>query len=240
MNIYPAIDIMEGSAVRLTKGDYNTKEIFSSCLQSVKENFKTSGATHLHVVDLDGAKAGLPVNFKAIEKLCFDKDMFVEVGGGIRNLKTIEDYLNVGVSRIILGTGAVKNHSFLKDAVKLFKNKIAVSVDAKDGFVAISGWEETSIISSFDFVNRLFDEGIKTIIYTDIATDGVMGGTNMEAFTKLSKIKGLDVIASGGITYLDEIVKLKELKISGAILGKALYKGLIDLSEAVRVANGDN
>lgn len=237
MNIYPAIDIMEGQAVRLTKGDYNTKEIFSFDLLSVKENFKSAGATFLHVVDLDGAKAGLPKNFKSIEKLCAGYDMFVEVGGGIRDIKTIEDYLSVGVSRVILGTAAVNNQTFLKEAVKLFQEKIAVSVDAKDGFVAISGWEEKTKVSSFDFINRLRDGGVSTVIYTDIATDGVMGGTNMEAFTKLSKIKGLDIIASGGITYLNEIIKLKALQISGAILGKALYKGLIDLSEAVRAAN---
>jgi len=240
MNIYPAIDIIEGQAVRLTKGDYSTKEVFSFDLLCVKESFKTAGATHLHVVDLEGAKAGLPVNFKSIEKLCDKRDMFVEVGGGIREFSTIEKYLKAGVSRVILGTAAVKDFSFLKNAVNLYDDKIAVSVDAKGGFVAISGWEETSKISSIDFVNRLTDAGVKTIIYTDIETDGALGGTNMEVFTKLSKIEGLNVIASGGITYLDEIKKLKALNISGAILGKALYKGLINLSEAVRVANGDN
>ena len=237
MNIYPAIDLMGGNAVRLTKGDFNTKEVFSNDVLSVKASFIKAGAKHLHVVDLDGAKGGVPKNFDTIESLCKAQDMFVEVGGGIRDFQRINDYLNVGVSRVILGTVAVKDFSFLTKAVEIYKDKIAVSVDAKDGFVAVSGWEESTKISAFDFIRRLRDNGVSTVIYTDIATDGVMSGTNMEAFEKLSKIHGLGIIASGGITYLDEIRQLKALDISGAILGKALYKGLIDLSEAVRAAN---
>lgn len=236
MKIFPAIDLMGGEAVRLTQGDFNTKEVFSSDPEKIMGRFKREGAVNLHIVDLDGARSGAPLNFKIIGKLAADKDFFIEVGGGIRDLKRIEDYLALGISRVILGTAAVKDFGFTERAVKIFGAKIAVGIDAKDGFAAVSGWEEKSGILAFDFAKRCFEAGVKTVIYTDISKDGAMRGTNMEAFRRLAEIKGLDIIASGGITYLEEIEELKKLKISGAILGKALYKGLIKLSDAVALA----
>lgn len=233
MKIFPAIDLIDKKVVRLSQGDYSKKTMYSDNPLSVAKSFLKDGATHLHVVDLDGAKKGSPVNFEVIKQLK-QLDMFVEVGGGIRDMQKIEAYQKIGVDRVILGTVAIKNFDFVVDAVKEFKDMIAVGVDAKDEKVATHGWQEVTGVNSFDFCKKLYDAGVTSVIYTDIATDGMLKGTNLPAFKRLSKIKGLKVTASGGISSVEEIKKLKEMGVWGAILGKALYENKLSLADAVR------
>lgn len=233
MKIFPAIDLIDKKVVRLSQGDYSKKTMYSDNPLSVAKSFLKDGATHLHVVDLDGAKKGSPVNFEVIKQLK-QLDMFVEVGGGIRDMQKIEAYQKIGVDRVILGTVAIKNFDFVVEAVKEFKDMIAVGVDAKDEKVATHGWQEVTDTDSFDFCKKLYDAGVTSVIYTDIATDGMLKGTNLPAFKRLSKIKGLNVTASGGISSVEEIKKLKEMGVWGAILGKALYENKLSLADAVR------
>ncbi|HIU26633.1 MAG TPA: 1-(5-phosphoribosyl)-5-[(5-phosphoribosylamino)methylideneamino]imidazole-4-carboxamide isomerase [Candidatus Copromorpha excrementigallinarum] len=238
MKIFPAIDLREGKAVRLFQGDYDKMTVYSDDPVEVAKDFRRKGASNLHIVDLDGARDGRPANFDTIKRIVKEVDMFVQVGGGIRDEARIRRYLELGVGRVILGTAAVKDPGFLAEAVKRYGEKIAVGVDARDGLVAVSGWKETTAADSFDFCVRLRDEGVRTVIYTDISRDGSLRGTNMEAYKKLSSIKGLDIIASGGISSEEEIAALKEL-VSGAILGKAVYSGKLDLQRAVKTAEED-
>lgn len=233
MKIFPAIDLIDKKVVRLSQGDYSKKTMYSDNPFSVAKSFLKDGATHLHVVDLDGAKKGSPVNFEVIKQLK-QLDMFVEVGGGIRDMQKIEAYQKIGVDRVILGTVAIKNFDFVVEAVKEFKDMIAVGVDAKDEKVATHGWQEVTDTDSFDFCKKLYDAGVTSVIYTDIATDGMLKGTNLPAFKRLSKIKGLKVTASGGISSVEEIKKLKEMGVWGVILGKALYENKLSLADAVR------
>ena len=238
MQIFPATDILGGKVVRLTKGDYNEVKVYADSPAEMALEFMKSGATNLHMVDLDGAKFGSPVNFDAIREAAQIKDLFIEVGGGIRDMKRIEDYLSLGVKRVILGTAAIKNYPFVEEAVKEYGNAIAVGVDAKDGLVAINGWQETTTVNSVDFCKKLRDTGVKTVIYTDISKDGMLSGTNLEIYKELSKIEGLDIVASGGITFIDEIRTLNEMNIYGAIVGKAVYEGKLDLAEILKAAGG--
>ncbi len=238
MQIFPATDILGGKVVRLTKGDYNQVKIYADSPADMALEFMKVGATNLHMVDLDGAKDGVPVNFDAIRKAAEIKGLFIEIGGGIRNMQRIEDYLSLGVKRVILGTAAIRNYPFVEEAVKKYGDAIAVGVDAKDGFVAVSGWQETTNVKSVEFCKKLRDTGVSTVIYTDISKDGMLSGTNLEIYNELSEIKGLDIVASGGITYIDEIKKLNEMGIYGAIVGKAVYEGKLDLREAL-IAGGN-
>lgn len=239
MELFPAIDIRGAKVVRLTKGDYDVMKVYRDSPKEVAEEFLKAGANNLHVVDLDGARDGSLANFESIKALASTKGLFIEVGGGIRNMERIEAYLKLGVGRVILGTAAVKNYPFVEQAVKEFGNAVAVGVDAKDGMVAVSGWEEVTATDSLDFCKRLRDTGVKTVIYTDISKDGAMSGTNLEIYKKLSEIKGLDIVASGGITYESEIETLRDMGTYGAILGKALYEGKLDLSRALKIAKGE-
>ena len=236
MELFPAIDIRGAKVVRLTKGDYDVMKVYRDDPTEVAKEFLDAGAHNLHVVDLDGARDGSLANFESIKALASTKGLFIEVGGGIRNMERIEGYLNLGVGRIILGTAAVKNFPFVVEAVKEFGDAIAVGVDAKDGMVAVSGWEEVTEINSLEFCKKLRDTGVKTVIYTDISKDGAMNGTNLEIYKELSKIKGLDIVASGGITFEDEIATLRDMGTYGAILGKALYEGKLDLRRALNIA----
>ncbi len=238
MQIFPATDILGGKVVRLTKGDYNQVKIYADSPAEMALEFMKDGATNLHMVDLDGAKDGAPVNFEAIREAAKIKGLFIEVGGGIRNMQRIEDYLNLGVKRVILGTAAVRNYPFVEEAVKEFGNAVAVGVDAKEGFVAVSGWQETTSVNSVEFCKKLRDTGVSTVIYTDISKDGMLSGTNLEIYKELSEIKGLDIVASGGITFAHEIETLSEMGIYGAIVGKAVYEGKLSLKEALAAAGG--
>ena len=239
MELFPAIDIRGAKVVRLTKGDYDVMKVYRDNPKEVAEEFLKAGANNLHVVDLDGARDGSLVNFDSIKALASTKGLFIEVGGGIRNMERIEAYLKLGVGRVILGTAAVKNYPFVEQAVKEFGDAVAVGVDAKDGMVAVSGWEEVTTTDSLEFCKRLRDTGVKTVIYTDISKDGAMSGTNLEIYKSLSEIKGLDIVASGGITYENEIETLRDMGTYGAILGKALYEGKLDLSKALKIAKGE-
>jgi len=233
MQIFPATDILGGKVVRLTKGDYNQVKIYADSPAEMALEFMKDGATNLHIVDLDGAKDGTPVNFDAIKEAAKIKGLFIEVGGGIRNMQRIEDYLSLGVKRVILGTAAIRNYPFVEEAVKEFGNAVAVGVDAKEGFVAVSGWQETTNVNSVEFCKKLRDTGVSTVIYTDISKDGMLSGTNLEIYKELSKIQGLDIVASGGITFADELKTLNEMGIYGAIVGKAVYEGKLSLKDAL-------
>ncbi len=238
MQIFPATDILGGKVVRLTKGDYANVRIYADSPAEMAKEFMKAGAKNLHMVDLDGAKDGAPVNFEAIREAAKIKDLFIEVGGGIRDMKRIEDYLSLGVKRVILGTAAVRNYPFVEEAVKKYGDAIAVGVDAKDGLVAVNGWLETTTVNSVEFCKKLRDTGVSTVIYTDISKDGMLSGTNLEIYKELSEIKGLDIVASGGITFIDEIKTLSDMGIYGAIVGKAVYEGRLDLAEVLRAAGG--
>ena len=235
MKIFPAIDLRNGKAVRLYQGDYDQMTVYSDSPVDVAKSFKAKGASCLHLVDLDGAKDGRLVNFETIKEIVEEVDMYVEVGGGIRDEERIKQYLELGVGRVILGTIAVKDPGFLEAMLTKYGEKIAVGVDARDGFVAINGWKEITDRESFEFCRYLRDIGVRSIIYTDISRDGGLEGTNMEAYRKLQEIEGLEVTASGGISFEEEITALRDVA-AAAILGKAIYSGKLDLDRAVKLA----
>jgi len=233
MTIYPAIDIYESKVVRLTRGDYTQMTVYSSDPVAVAHGFKDAGACAVHVVDLEGARDGKPANYEVIRQIAALPGLDVQVGGGIRTAETIEKYLSVGVRRVILGTAAVSESGFLQETVRAFGDAIAVSADINDGFVAIKGWTELSDQNAHDFCQTVEKLGVRTLICTDISKDGLLGGTNMELYRTLREKLSVTLIASGGITSLDEIKALSALGMDGAILGKALYTGNIDLKEAL-------
>ncbi len=236
MKIFPAIDLVDGKAVRLFKGDYDQMTVYSDDPAAVAADFVRAGATCLHLVDLQGAKSGVPENLPTIEKIRATTDLFIEVGGGIRNLQTVETYLKAGVDRVILGTAAVTDEAFLKEALARYGNRIAVGVDLKDGYVAIKGWTETSALTARDFFAKMEQLGVATVICTDIAKDGAMQGTNRELYRQLSREFGIDLVASGGVSTIEDIKALREMELYGAIIGKAYYIGAIDLKQAIEVA----
>lgn len=236
MIIFPAIDIIGGKVVRLTKGDYGKVTEYEISPLQAADNFYSDGARHMHVVDLDGAKSGNADNAKTIEEIVLKCNMFVEVGGGIRTEDQIKKYLDCGVKRVILGTVAVKDFDFVKRATEKFGQAISVGVDAYQGKVAVSGWREVTDIDSVEFCKRLANVGVNHIIYTDISRDGALNGTNLEIYEVLCQIEKLKITASGGITYLEEIEKLREMQLYGAILGKSLYENKLSLKKAVKVA----
>ncbi|MBR2915402.1 MAG: 1-(5-phosphoribosyl)-5-[Clostridia bacterium] len=236
MNIFPAIDLFGGKAVRLYKGDYAQMTVYNDDPVSVADDFKACGAKHIHLVDLEGAKSGVPANQETIKKICATFGGFVEVGGGIRNMDTVDAYINAGVDRVILGTAAVTDKVFLKNAIVKHGNKIAVGVDLKDGYVAIKGWTEVSDITAKDFFEEMTALGVTAVICTDISKDGAMQGTNRELYKELSGMFDIDIIASGGVSSIADVRALTEMGIYGAIIGKAYYTGAIDLKEAVEVA----
>ena len=238
MYIIPAIDLIDGKAVRLKKGDYNKVTVYSDSPAEVAESFERDGAKMLHVVDLDGAKDGTTANFDTVKEIIRRTDLSVEIGGGVRNIERVKKYIDIGVDRVIIGTAAITDPDFLKEAVKLYGEKIVVGVDVKDGYVAIKGWLEVSEVSCNDFCKTLCELGVKTVICTDISKDGMMSGTNLELYRDLSRRFGMNIIASGGVSSIDDVRALKEMNIYGAILGKALYTGAIKLADAVNVAKG--
>jgi phosphoribosylformimino-5-aminoimidazole carboxamide ribotide isomerase len=238
MKIYPAIDLIDGNVVRLLKGDYGAVTNYSKSPEDVAKEFYQDGARYLHVVDLDGAKAGKACNAEVICKIISHYNLKVEIGGGVRTESQIEDYLKAGADRVILGTVAVTNFAFVENMVKKYGEKIAVGVDAKDGFVCVSGWQKKTEIDSFQFCKKLADCGVKNIIYTDISRDGTLSGTNISAYEKLVKIQGVKFYASGGVTNISEIEKLQLIGVDGVILGKALYEGKLSLKEAIEVLGG--
>ena len=235
MKIFPAIDLRGGKAVRLFQGDYDQETVYSDSPVEVAKSFQAAGAKYLHLVDLDGAKDGELVNFDTVKEIAAAVDMYVEIGGGIRNEERIWQYLERGVDRVILGTIAIEDRHFLERMAQRYRGKLAVGVDAKDGKVATRGWKEVTDIDGFEFCEYLASIGIDHVIYTDISRDGAMKGTNIEAYRRLAEIDGLSVTASGGISSEAEIIELSGI-VDSAILGKALYTGALDLSKCVELA----
>ena len=235
MIILPAIDMYDKKAVRLFKGDYSKMTVYSDDPVEIARDFKRCGAEFIHLVDLEGAKDGTTPNIDVVERIIKETGLKAEIGGGIRSKETLERYLSIGVSRVILGTAAVTDREFLIWAVKNFGEKIAVGADIKDGFVAIKGWLEKSEIRCEEFFGDMEKIGVKTIICTDISKDGAMQGTNRSLYKELSQKFSIDIVASGGVSSLDDIMALKEMQLYGAIVGKAYYIKAIDLEEAIRL-----
>ena len=236
MKLFPAIDLKDKQVVRLYKGDYNQMTVYGTNPLETAKGFKAAGAEYLHVVDLDGAKDGDNPNFEIVADLAKNSGLKVEIGGGIRNEEIIKKYIDAGVMRVILGTIAIKNPQFATDMIAKYGDKIAVGVDISDGMVAIHGWTEVSEISCDDMFAKLEQDGVKTVICTDISKDGAMQGTNLELYKYLSEKYSMDIIASGGVSSIDDVKALAEMNMYGAILGKAIYTNAIDLKEAIEVA----
>ena len=236
MKIFPAIDLYEKKAVRLYKGDYEQMTVYSDDPVSVARDFKNCGAECIHMVDLEGARDGNTPNIDIVERVAREVGLFVEIGGGIRSMETVKRYLDSGVSRVILGTAAVNDEQFLLEAVRTYGERIAVGADVKDGCIAIKGWLETSALTLDAFFSKMQGIGVKTIICTDISKDGAMRGTNLEMYKALSEKYSLDIVASGGVSGIDDVKSLRAMDLYGAIIGKAYYIGAIDLKEAIEVA----
>ena len=236
MIIFPAIDLYDKKAVRLFKGDYQNMTVYSDNPIEIARDFENSGATHIHMVDLEGAKDGTTPNIDIVRQVANETSLFVEIGGGIRDMATVEKYLSAGVGRVILGTAAVTNPEFLKEAVSKYGDKIAVGADVKDGYIAIKGWLEKSQKTLEDFLCDMQNIGVKYIICTDISKDGAMRGTNLELYKELSQKYSMNITASGGVSTLDDVKELRNMNIYGAIIGKAYYIGAINLKDALEAA----
>lgn len=233
MQIFPAIDLRGGQVVRLYQGDYDRETVYAADPCAVARSFLAAGARYLHVVDLDGARDGMLANFDTIAAIVKQGGLYIEVGGGIRTEDRIRRYLDLGVGRCILGTIAVKDFDFTARMAQTYGDRIAVGVDARDGYVAVSGWKELSAERGVDFCRRLRDAGVKTVIYTDISRDGAEAGTNLDLYRELSEIQGLDITASGGVSSIEELKELQRIGTRAAILGKALYTGRLDLKTVI-------
>ena len=238
MYIFPAIDLYDGKAVRLYKGDYAQMTVYSENPIEIARDFEAAGARFIHMVDLEGARDGSTPNLSIVADVAKNTSLFVEIGGGIRDMETVEKYLLAGVSRVILGTAAVNNEAFLREAVAKHGEKIAVGADVKDGYIAIKGWLEQSAYTLEAFMEKMQSLGVKTVICTDISKDGAMKGTNRELYRDLSQKFSMDIVASGGVSDMEDIHALTAMNLYGAIIGKAYYTGAIDLAEAISAAEG--
>ena len=236
MRIYPAIDIIDGACVRLVQGDYSQKTKFADDPCEIAMRWQNEGGEFIHIVDLDGARTGEMPNFDLIIRIADKLNIPIEVGGGVRNMECVEKYLDNGVNRVIIGTSALSNPDFVKDAVAKYGDRIVVGIDAKDGMVAVNGWEEVSTTSAIDLAKQMEEIGVKTIIYTDIATDGMLKGPNVKAMEEMTEAVSIDVVASGGVSSVDDIVRLKDTGVEGAIVGKALYTDALCLKDAINAA----
>lgn len=236
MRIFPAIDLYGGKAVRLFKGDYNQMTVYGDDPVAIAKGFEKQGAKYIHVVDLEGAKIGSPAHLHVVKGIAEQTDLFIETGGGIRTMETVDKYLEKGANRVILGTAAVTDEAFLKAALAKHGDKIAVGADIADGKIAIKGWLEKSEYTAEDFFAKMQALGVKTVICTDISKDGAMRGTNLALYKQLSEKYSLDIVASGGVSSLDDVQALAQMQIYGAIIGKAYYIGAIDLARAIEVA----
>ena len=236
MIILPAIDLYEKKAVRLYKGDYNEMTVYSHNPLEIARDFEKCGAKYIHMVDLEGAKDGTTPNISIVREVVENTALFVEIGGGIRSMEALDAYFSVGVGRAILGTSAVSDEKFLINALERYGEKIAVGADIKDGYVAIKGWVTKSEYTTEAFFEKMCSLGVKTVICTDISKDGAMLGTNRELYRTLSEKFNINIIASGGVSTMEDVVALRDMSLYGAIIGKAYYVGSIDLGEAIRTA----
>ena len=237
MKIFPAIDVFDGKAVRLYKGDYTQMTVYSENPIEIARDFEKSGAECVHIVDLEGARDGTTPNIGIVKQIASETALFTEIGGGIRTMETVETYLTNGVDRVILGTAAVTDEDFLKRAVYQYGDKIAVGADIKDGRIAIKGWLESSAYDCFSFCEKMQSLGVKTLICTDISKDGAMQGTNLALYRELSSRFDIRITASGGVCSVEDIQALRQIGLYGAIIGKAYYTGDINLKEALEAAN---
>ena len=235
MIIFPAIDLFEGKAVRLFKGDYKKMTVYGDPV-TIARDFLKSGATHIHIVDLEGAKNGETPNFDTVVAIKKATGLFCEVGGGVRSIDVVEKYLSAGIDRVILGTAAVNDRAFLQEAISRFSERIAVGADVKDGYIAVKGWIEKSNVTCDDFFKDMQSIGVKTVICTDISKDGAMQGTNRELYKRLNKTYSVDITASGGVSSIDDVVALGKCGMYGVIIGKAYYTGAVSIAEAIEVA----
>ena len=240
MILYPAIDLYDGMAVRLRQGRYDDMTVYDRDPEALALRMREAGATHLHMVDLEGARSGSTANLALIEKIASNTGLFIELGGGIRSMETVRRYLDCGISRAILGTAAAENEDFLREALETFGAQIAVGVDLKDGFVAVRGWEEKSSWTAEAFFRHLTELKVRTVICTDISRDGVLAGSNHDLYASLNERYPIDLIASGGVSSLEDIRGLRALGMSGAILGRAYYSGAVTLEDALAAAAGDD
>lgn len=236
MILFPAIDLVNGKAVRLFRGDYGKMTVYAEHPESVALDFGNEGAEAIHIVDLEGAKSGGTPNFETVLRIKKESGLFCEIGGGVRSMETVERYLNAGVDRVILGTAAIEDKTLLKTALARYGEKIAVGADLRDGFVAVKGWLETSGIPAEAFFSEMQALGVKTVICTDISRDGAMRGTNLELYSALQNRFDLQITASGGVSSLEDVRRLREMGLYAAIIGKAYYEGAINLKEAIEVA----
>lgn len=239
MLVFPAIDLRGGQVVRLTLGDYERMTVYASDPVQIARNFKAAGATCLHVVDLDGAKSGAQENLPAIEAIVREGGLFVEVGGGGRSEEAVARYMDMGVQRVILGTMAVEQPELMERLAARYPGRIAAGVDAKDGRVAIHGWRTVTGLNAYEFMKTLPERGVDAAIYTDISRDGLLEGANLDAYRQLSRIAGLRIVASGGVSFEREIEALREMQMYGVIVGKALYTGRLELERVLAVARGE-
>ena len=236
MILLPAIDLYEKKAVRLYKGDYQNMTVYSENPIEVARDFEAKGAKYIHMVDLEGAKDGTTPNISVVAQVANETSLFVEIGGGIRSMETVQRYFEAGVNRVILGTAAITDPAFLRAAVAAYGEKIAVGADVKDGNIAIKGWLEKSAVTLEDFLRDMEAIGVKNVICTDISRDGAMRGTNLALYKALQEKFRLDITASGGVSSMEDVRKLREMDLYGAIIGKAYYTGAIDLAEALEAA----
>ena len=236
MVIYPAIDLFDGKAVRLFKGDYAQMTVYNENPAAVALDFKAQGATHIHLVDLEGAKSGTTPNMETVCAIKAATGLFCEIGGGVRSMEVVRRYLEAGIDRVILGTAAVTDEGFLRSAVETYGEKIAVGIDIRDGFVAIKGWTEKSQENAMAFTAKMQKLGVKTLICTDISRDGAMQGANHGLYQELAERFSMNIIASGGVSSMEDVKRLSAMNIHGAIIGKAYYTGAVNLAEAIEVA----
>ncbi len=236
MQIWPAIDLRGGKCVRLRQGDYNQETVFSDDPVAVARQFAAAGAKHLHLVDLDGAREGLPVNLPVVQDIVAAVDMECELGGGIRDEQAIEELLGFGLARLVIGTSAIKQTDWFRDVCRRFAGRLVLGIDARDGFVATNGWLETSEISAVELARQFAGEPLAAIVYTDIATDGMMAGPNVAAMGEMQAAINLPVVASGGVTTLADVGELAKAGLAACIIGRAIYEGTIDLKQAVELA----
>ena len=236
MKIFPAVDIYDGKVVRLYKGNYDEMTVYGDSPLAVAREFESAGAEFIHMVDLEGAKLGGVPNLGAVKAVAEGTSLFVEIGGGIRSMEVVDSYIGAGVGRVIIGTAAVTDEAFLRAALEKYGDKIAVGADVKDGMIAIKGWVEKSEYTLDAFLSRMVELGVKTVICTDISKDGAMAGTNLKLYSELNEKYPLDIVASGGVSSISDVLALKEMGMYAAIIGKAYYTGAIDLKEALEVS----
>ena len=236
MILFPAIDLYDKKAVRLLKGDYGNMTVYSDDPLSIARDFENCGAAWIHMVDLEGAKDGTTPNLPVVEQIAGETSLLVEIGGGIRSMETVDHYFAAGVSRVILGTAAVNDPAFLREAAEKYRERIAVGADVKEGFIAIKGWVEQSRVTLEDFLDKMQGMGIRNVVCTDISRDGAMQGTNLALYRRLSEKYAMDITASGGVSSIEDVAALRSMNLYGAIIGKAYYTGAIDLRKAIEVA----